>query len=736
MRVNPRLLRRIFAGGAVIIVLTVSVFYLRGILNEKRVGNIPKVEPNIVQRTTAFTFSKSEGGRTLFTVHAAREEQLRESGRAELHDVNIVIYGRQSNRFDQIYGSDFQYDPRTGEVIAQGDVNIDLEGNSSGASQPDQAPPAEIKNPIHLKTSGLIFNHKSGLAETQKLIEFSLPEAHGSAVGATYDSRSNRLTLHSSVRVVTTEKRALTITAQQAVMTKLPSRAVLQSARVEQESRSIQADKVTVLLRPDNTIERLLGEGNVRVADAGVHGFDMTAPQGELALAGKQRIRSGVLSGGVAFQEHGPAPAHGTAQRVLLDFGDKNQVTKAHAEDSVQLSQGAPEKSMQLQADGADLFMREGRHIEQAVTSGVAKILIVQRESKTAITADRFQAAFNARNRPSSITGSSNVRTVTSTAGKPDQITSSNEITAVFNNQNAIQEAEESGDFHYQQGQQTATSDRARYRLADETITLTGSPRVQDPGGAVTAESIQLDRKTNVAVAQKDVKTTYTNFKPQPDGGMLGSSDPIHVTGTSMVANQKMGEAKFTNARLWQAANIVEAPSMVFNRDHRSLQAEGSAQDRVKCVFVQVDKNGKSVPVEATSNHLSYVDGERRAVFSGNVLVRSSETTISADTAQVFLRPRGDQSGGQLDRILAQGTIQIDQPGRKATGDQLVYTAQDDRLVLTGSPGKRPVILDAQRGQITGDSLTFYRHDDKVAVDSKENSPTVTQTRIRDASKK
>src|SRR5215831_12656641 len=108
MPLNPRLLRRLFATGAVIIVLIVSAFYLRGILRQQRaLGRIPKVPSGVAQSTKGFTFSKSEGGRTLFTIHAASEEQLKDSGKAELHDVNIVIYGRQSNRFDQIYGAEF-----------------------------------------------------------------------------------------------------------------------------------------------------------------------------------------------------------------------------------------------------------------------------------------------------------------------------------------------------------------------------------------------------------------------------------------------------------------------------------------------------------------------------------------------------------------------------------------------------------------------------------------------------
>jgi len=47
--------------------------------------------------------------------------------------------------------------------------------------------------------------------------------------------------------------------------------------------------------------------------------------------------------------------------------------------------------------------------------------------------------------------------------------------------------------------------------------------------------------------------------------------------------------------------------------------------------------------------------------------------------------------------------------------------------VLTGGP---PSIFDAEHGKITGDSLTFYKRDDRVLVEGKEASPTVTTTRV------
>ena len=82
---------------------------------------------------------------------------------------------------------------------------------------------------------------------------------------------------------------------------------------------------------------------------------------------------------------------------------------------------------------------------------------------------------------------------------------------------------------------------------------------------------------------------------------------------------------------------------------------------------------------------------------------------------------------GQVERIVAEHSVVITQPTRHATGERLVYTSADDKFVLTGGS---PSIFDAERGKITGDSLTFYRHDDRVLVEGKETSPTVTRTQV------
>jgi lipopolysaccharide export system protein LptA len=763
MSLTPQQLRRLFAAGAVIAVLVSAFFYLHGILKNRTlaVKLLKNIPANLDKTGKGFTFSQSAGQKTLFTIHAAGFQQYKDGGKAELNDVSIVVYGREENRSDQIYGSKFSYDPASGDVTAEGEVRIDLDATTpagaagvmtgqaqqeSSPSQPTQTPAPETKTLIHLKTSGLTFNQKSGIAKTSQKIEFRVPQASGAAVGAMYDSHNGVLALKSGVKIVTTDRNKASITGENATISKDPRQVVLRMAKVEQAQRTISTDKLTVIMGENNNIDRLIGFGNVHATAQGPKGFDVTAPQGELLMAAQNQLRAGSLSGGVSYESRGESPSRGKAGKVLLSFGPKGRLSKVRMQDSVDISQGMEGKSQTVSAKTLDVFVIRGRRLEKAVTSdGPAQVTMTRTASgkttSTTLGAGSLVAGFGQANRLSSIVGSDGARLVSSTPGQPDRIATGNDLHAGFNSKGELATAELAGDLHYQEGARRATADRGHYSAADDVLVLSGSPRIVDSGLTITADRVELSRKTGNAVAQGNVKTTYQDLKPQSNGGgMLGSSDPIHVTGATATANRVSGVAKYTEARLWQGENIVEAPNLTFDKSRRSLQAQGGPDGRVTSVFVMPGKNGKLTPANITSDRLSYVDLDRKAVFSGRVTVKGDEFTLNAESAQVLLLPRNaagkNDAGNQLDHIVAQGDIQIQQDGRRASGSQLVYTGNDQKFVLTGAPGHLPSIFDAEHGKITGDSLTFFSHDGRVLIGSGETPNTLTQNGTRDASKK
>lgn len=740
-----------FLAVATIVVVAGFYFYARFELR-KVVREVPqKLGVEIQQSTEGFTLSKSEGGRTLFTIRASKAVQYKQGGKASLHDVNIVVYGRRSDRFDQISGSGFEYDPQSGIVRANGEVNIDLEANAEGPQQPDQQPPKELKNPIHLKTSGLVFNQKTGFAQTEEGIEFRVPQASGSAVGAAYDSKANVLTLKSNVEITTVGERGSTITAARGTITKDPPEMILEQVHMEQADRTIDANRVNVTFRPNNDVNHVVATGDVHLQDNSSNSLSVRAPRADLNLREKNFIRNAVFSGGVQIESHGKSEMNAASGNLALDFTGQNRLSHVRAGENVHIKQlpGADSgDAYDIVTNAMDLVVRNGNQFEYAETAGPGQVTLMPQKAqagdRTVVTADKFRADFNERNQLKTIRGVPNARMVSSSAGQPDKVATSRNLLVQFAPGGGLTAILMDGNFHYTEAQavrgsgagpggRTAVADKARYNPANETLTLTGSPRVTDGGLAITANTVNINRRTGDAFADGEVKTTYSELKQDPNGALLATADPVHATARNMNAQRNSGIARYTGgARLWQGPNIVEAPAIEFDRQQRSIVAQGANDKRVQSVFVQVDKNGKTSPVVVTAAKLAYVDAQRRARYTGGVVAKGADLTITADSVDVILNAAGQGTSSasapsQLNQIVAQNTVAIQQTNRRATGDKLVYTASDGKFVLTGGP---PMVADAEHGTIRGDSLTFFSHDDRIVVGSNQSSRTVTHTRV------
>jgi lipopolysaccharide export system protein LptA len=810
-------LRRLLAATAVLLTLVVAGMYFYA---RSKATNVLKQFPgkigyDIKQTATGFQFSKSDGKRTLFTIQASDVKQFKLNGNAELHNVSIVLYGRDSSRFDQIYGDDFAFNQKTGDVMAKGDVQIDLVANPAGLASPDQATPKELKNPIHLKTHDLVFNKDSGNAMTAARVEFQTPQATGWAIGVKYAGKSNTLTLSSQIHVVLQGPYRAVIEADHGIITNDPREIILDHPHLTREDGSLQSDQAVFYLGSENQVEKVLATGNVtadtrtqvaqRFHSAENRNSSLPQPQpsemrtradqAEFLLEGKKDLlRTATMSGSVHIEQTGPQPMQGDAGRMILDFAGQNQLQKVHALDGVRLTQkGAPgskpatkgiatgPQDFELTAPIIDFKIAQGHILKHAVTSGPARITIAQTPEEgspsaqslpaqhTVVTAGKFEAQFapsEGRNHLASVHGAPAARIVNSTPGEPDRISTSDAVDASFLPQGEIEAITQQGNVAYTDGQNPdkrtqAWANSARYTPSDQILVLSGNPRIVNGGMATTANTIRINRTTGDALAQDDVKSTYSELKEEPDGALLASSSPIHVTARSMTAHNNPGVALYTgNARLWQDANIIEAATIQFDRDHRSVTAQGTPAHPVQTILIQTEKvqaektgtaktpadkpAGKaarkgapasgSTPISITAAKLTYVDSERRVHYEGGVLAKGGDFTATAKTLDAYLLPRSQTSNrqsfagsGQLDRMVAQDDVVIQQPKRRAEGQKLLYTAAEDKFVLTGGP---PSIFDAEQGKITGVSLTFFRRDDRVLVEGGASAPVVTQRRV------
>ena len=791
------------------VIVSVAYFYSR---SQYRPQSIPgKMGLEIQQTANGFTISKSEQGRTVFTIRASNAVQYRQGGQAVLRDVAITVYGKQSDRFDQIYGSEFLYDQQTGVVTAKGEVQIDLQANPAGSLQPDQAPPKELKNPLHLKTIGLVFDQKTGNAYTRERVDFALPQAVGSCVGASYASREGLLQMQSKVHVVVAGEVPATLDAASGVIQREPRQVDLANPHLVRGPETYQSDHATVYLHPDNSIDRMVGTGHVAIhmegdspVDARSDRADLfmvpaNAPAGDKSVpattsaprpqvskvavasskspapaqsplsvsASRTVLRTAILSGTVHVENRGEQRMEADAGRATFHFSGDNVLTTARAEGEVRITQHHLSGSQasqpatvqgaakQRQSSAQDVVVNApvidfvignaGKSLQSAVTSGPPKISILPSDGKpgeqTVITARKFLAKFDDESRLKSVHGAPEAKIVNSAPNEADRVSTSKVLDVAFLPAGGIQSVLQTGDVAYVDGERKAWGDRARYTPDDQMLSLAGSPRFVQGGMTTTARAMRMDRAKGDAYAEGNVKSTYSDLKAQPNGALLASSDPIHVTAISMVSHRDPGVATYTgNARLWQNTSVVQAPIIQFDRDTRNVVAEGTPDYRVSTLFIQADNKDNQTPVHIISDHLTYSDPERTAHFTGKVVAKSADATLNSDESQVYLLP---QSGGQpgsadkrteqraggnkIDKIVADGHVVVVQPSRRAQGTHLVHTASDDRFVLTGGP---PSIFDAERGKVTGVSLTFYKRDDRVLVEGGENSPAFTQARV------
>jgi len=196
-------------------------------------------------------------------------------------------------------------------------------------------------------------------------------------------------------------------------------------------------------------------------------------------------------------------------------------------------------------------------------------------------------------------------------------------------------------------------------------------------------------------------------------------------------------------ARMWQGSDSVAAPVLELSRAHATLSAHGPVgATAVNAVFTGSRKDATNKPadqpsvVRLQSRTLLYSDNDHKAVFSGAVVAQTSSGQVHSNFMDVYFAPGGGaqtsgktSQGYQVSRIVARGAVELQQPGRKGTGEELTYTAADGKFVLTGSSATPPHITDQVRGTVTGNALIFNDRDDSVVV-SGGDAKAVTQTRV------
>ncbi len=731
-----------------------------------------KLGANVSETANGFTYSQSQRGHTLFTIHASKIVQFK-GDLAQLQNVSITLYGPEgSHRQDHIAGSEFTYDKKSGIVTAAGNVLIDL------------ASPGDSGSNIHVETSGVRFDQKSGQVDTGRPLAFTVARGSGKAVGGSYDSKSGVLVLQSAVELRGQANGEEAVTYADHAQLLRDSRTVyLLRVRSSYEGNHSSADQAILHFRLNGTLEHVDAQEHVRVQTAGA--LQLGSTNLAVALDARSEPVSAFAGGGVNFvSASGLVDFHGNAVESTMTFtpGPDGKSVLHHANFNNAVSLVLQQRSLggdprgsatrEMTASELDIDFAPGVNgqvdAQTARASGGAKVDMHDLPygappTHTAIFGQQLTAQLGSGRQLRQLDGTGGTRVIYYAPDGAKDTSTGDTLRVSFLPLGKARPAIKTGagetesaviDTAVQTGHVTLAAQPARnaktgsppqpmfidagvaaYHAADGLLRMTGDPaqppRVHTDTLNLTAAEVTYRRNSGDIAAEGDVRSTYL----QAAGGApkLGGAGAVHIVAAGAEMKRDTGIAVFTGdagqpARLWQGANSVTAPVLELAKGGGILQAHGVgvSRDAVHTVFA-----GENGTARIASGTLMYADSTRTAEFRGGVTAEQSNGTVRADEAQLFLTEPSDGAGSKVERLVASGHVQLTEAGRHGSGEKLVYTAADGNYLLTGTPSEPPRASDAQRGSTTGAALLFNGSNQAVEVlgSNSVGSRTVTDTR-------
>ena len=113
-------------------------------------------------------------------------------------------------------------------------------------------------------------------------------------------------------------------------------------------------------------------------------------------------------------------------------------------------------------------------------------------------------------------------------------------------------------------------------------------------------------------------------------------------------------------------------------------------------------------PITVTSETLTADNKAHTALFEKNVVAKTTDMTIYADSMLVFYK----ENGGDVTEIDAAGNVKLYKNNRVITSQKAVYYAAEDKVIFTGEPRA----VDGEN-VVTGKKMTYYITDDRSFVE-------------------
>jgi len=757
-----KLMAGIVGGALTVTAVTVAVAYLWNSARQEKPVRPPQSLPsNVHQQLSGYSFTRSEAGRQIFTVHAARTVAFKEGGATVLEDVYVEVFGKTGDRRDVLRTRRCDYNQQSGDLFSNGTAQIELNARSNGQARSGSDP----ARPVLLETSKLYFRQQGSQVMSDAPVRYRIGPVSGTARGMSYATREGSLELKQEVSADLELKGGpqprlpVHLTAARAHYDKAKSEVFLVGpVRISQGQRSGLAGSGIVSLDTRNRITRVLFDDGA---------WALESSEGARLEGRAQRIRgdfdpaTGELRAMVAEKDvqiesqRPESVSRLAAQQVKVSFAGKQPAAqRGTASGNVKLNidsarrDAAPTtprpavgnlsaEKKELTAGGLRFtFQPAGQILKDSETVGSGKWVLTPSDPKVGervITAGRFLMTFDGRSRLETLRGVSGTRIViqppkNAPAGSVAQESSAKRLEAGFDPATqTLRTIRQFGDFQFREGDRQATAEQASYQAEGETLTLTGRPELWDAEMRTRAQRVVFDLRTD---SEEGIGKVQSMHLRGADG-----SGATSVLADRVVTQRKSQTAHYEgNVRAWRGTDVVESAALDVYRNERRMKSgykvRTSHQQPASLVADKAPGSAEkreARPVTIHADRLEYFDQGRKASYRGNVKLLTEETTLEADHLDAYFSGAPGGEATELERAIAEGHVRVTQPARHAAGSHGEYYAQDGKIILTGGP---PTAYDADKGFTTGRRLTFYIRDDRLHVDGGDESPTFSKHRI------
>ncbi len=733
---------------AIVAAVAVSYYYQQQVV-ARRAPPAPKSLPKEVEAAaTDWVWTHTAGGKPVVEVRARHFKQVKEH--VELEPLELRLYHQDGRRYDRVASARAEFGRERDQLYADGDVEITMGLPSEGR------PRGRL---VHVRTSGVTFESKTGRAATERAASFTFDQGEGKAVGASYDPATRELHMRGLVelrwRGRSEQSKPMQIEAGELIYREREAVVLLRPwSRLTRENTVLEAADAVVYLE----------DGSIRRAEAKRARGSDEFPRRQLAYSADQ-LAMKFSSGGEVEQIVAEGGARLTAvsetartalraDRVDLDFdltsGEsvlKSALARGAAsmESSPLPRAGAPlAETRLLRSEVIQLAMRPGGREIQAVETGAPGEIEFSpsrpEQRRRWVRAERMWITYGPGNRVQKYRAVSvQTRTDPPAAAKakpplPPVLTSSQDLSAEFDPKTGeVTQLEQWNQFRYQEGERQARAGRAVLMEAQHRILLEDQARLWDPSGSTTAYRILLDQQTGDLTADVNVVSNRLPERQAPSSALLSQDEPLEATAARMTVTDRQQRVRYEGrAVVWQGANRIQAERIEIDRKGRRLSASGG----VRTQFVDAPQAGpkaskaKGPPplVVVEASELDYAEQDRLARYQGGARLVRLALEVKAREIRASLQNAGGSSS--LERAYADGQVEIlERQGerqRRGTAEHAEFYAADSRVVLHGGA---PALFDSLRGHTRGEQLTYYADNDKLLVNGVAQRRVVSRLR-------